>query len=128
MTRSRLKSGEASEESIHRALMEWVSINPLTKQFKDFFIHCPNEGKRSYSYARRLNAIGMRKGVADIFIAVPRRGYGGCWIELKSKKGKLNPDQERFLKDMSSHNYSTYVCYSFEEAVKTISWYFQLDI
>lgn len=125
MTRiRRLKNGDIPEESIHLSLMQWIAINPATKPYKDLFLHYPAEGKRSPRYGKLMKDLGMRKGVSDIFIAVPRHGYGGAWIELKSTLGKLKPEQDKFLKDMAEQNFYTAVCWSIEEAISVISWYF----
>lgn len=125
MTRiKRLKNGDLAEETIQKVVMEWVNINPVTKKYAGCFIHCPNEGKRTPWNGKLMKDMGMRKGVVDLFIAVPRHGHGGAWIELKSACGFLKPEQKQFLKDMSEQNFYTAVCWSIEEAISVISWWF----
>lgn len=119
-----LSNGHPAEEYIQKAVMEWVSICPMTKAFKDYFIHCPNEGKRSLAYGKKMKSMGMRKGVSDLFIAVGRHGYYGAWIEIKSYSGKVSPEQEKFLKDMAAQNYYTAVCRSVDECMEKIIFYF----
>lgn len=116
-----LASGEISEESIHKTIIQWVRSHPLINE--KLVMHFPNEGKRSKRYGRFLQDLGMRAGVSDIYIATPRHGYGGAWIELKSKKGRLSPEQKEFLDDMRQQNYFTAVCFSVDEGINTISWY-----
>jgi len=123
--RGTLKNGEISEASIQASILEWASIDPIIKKYRRFIIHFPNEGKRTRWYGAHLNRLGMRRGVSDIFIAVPRHGFGGAWIELKSKNGKLTDDQIKFIDDMKSQNYYTEVCRSFEEAQAKILAYLQ---
>jgi len=120
----RLKGGELAEETIHKVVMEWISVHTVIKQFKRLILHYPNEGKRSQRYGKLLKDMGMRKGVVDLFIAVPRQGFGGAWIELKSADGVLKPEQKEFLEDMAAQNFYTAVCWSIDEAIETISWYF----
>lgn len=67
--------------------------------------------------------MGMRAGVSDLFIAMQRHGYGGAWIELKSKDGYLTREQKDFLSDMAVHGYFTAVCYSIEETLSIIDGY-----
>lgn len=122
----RLKSGDIAEVSIHTTVLEWASVDPLIKPYRRFILHYPNESKRTPRYGKLLKRMGMRKGVSDLFIAVPRHGYGGAWIELKSTKGVLSREQKAFLEDMNSQNYYTSVCWSIEETIKTIGWY--LDV
>ena len=115
-----LKSGAIPESTIQKTVMEWVRLHPL---LRERIIHFPNEGKRTPSYGRLLKDMGMRAGVADLFIAMPRHGYGGAWIELKSKDGVLSQAQKEFLEDMAIQCYFTRVCYSIDEAIKTIEGY-----
>jgi len=115
-----LKSGSLSESSIQKAIIKWVSLHP---SLRNIVIHIPNEGKRTASYGKSLKEIGMRPGVSDLFIAMMRHGYGGAWIELKSKNGILSDYQKKFLKDMAEQNYFTKTCYSIEETIEIIKWY-----
>lgn len=118
--RKYLKSGELSENSIQKALMEWVRLDPILRRC---VIHIPNEGKRTSRYGKSLKDMGMRPGVSDLFIAMPRKGYSGAWIELKSKNGVVSDAQMQFKQDMHRHNYFTETCYSLKEAIELIEWY-----
>jgi hypothetical protein len=115
-----LKSGDVSEESIQKTVIEWVRLNDC---IKDLVIHIPNEGRRSERYGRVLRDMGMRAGVCDLFIAMQRHGYGGAWIELKSAKGVLSELQNKFLLDMARQNYYTAVCRTTESTIDMIKWY-----
>lgn len=119
-TKGCLKSGNLSENAIQKAVMQWVRLQPT---IRDFIIHIPNEGKRTSSYGKYLKDMGMRPGVADLFIAMPRHECNGAWIELKSKNGILSPEQKEFLKNMESQNYFSMTCFSIESAISTIEWY-----
>lgn len=121
-----LKNGEMSEESIQKSIIEWISIHPDIKKYSKYIIHIPNEGKRTPRYGKKLKDMGMRPGVSDLFIAIPRKGFNGAWVELKSKSGTLSKSQFEFLKDMEMQNYCTNSCNSFEEFTIFILWY--LDI
>lgn len=115
-----LMSGDISEKAIHLAVMHWIKLHP---HIVKYIMHFPNEGKRNIGYGALLKAMGMRAGVSDLFIALPRHTYGGAWIELKSKDGVLSIAQRAFLDDMAEQNYFTAICYSIEEAINTIKWY-----
>lgn len=110
----------STEFEIHKAVIDWLNLYPAIRKF---VIHIPNEGRRSQNYGKRLQALGMRKGASDLFIALPKRGFHGAWIELKSHKGRLSPDQRKFLDDMAEQDYFTQVCWSLDEAMHTLSWY-----
>jgi hypothetical protein len=54
----------------------------------------PNGDKRHPRVAMRLKAEGVMPGVADICIRLDRGR--SCWLELKSKKGRLSDEQIGF--------------------------------
>lgn len=115
-----LKSGEVSEQSIHKATIQWARLHPT---IAPYVIHIPNEGARTGRYGNLLKDLGMRPGVLDILIALPRHDYHGAWIELKSRLGILSEAQKEFIADMRKENYFTAVCYSLDEAIATMDWY-----
>lgn len=115
-----LKSGDLSEDAIQKAVIEWTSYFPA---LRDAVIHIPNEGKRSPSYGNKLKAMGMTPGASDLFIALPRGGYHGAWLELKSKSGRVTLLQKKFLDAQSARGYYTAVAFSVEEAIKILTLY-----
>ena len=115
-----LKSGELSEESMHKTVIEWVTLQPLIARL---VMHFPNEGKRSPRYGKLLKDLGMRPGVADLFIAMGKHDCLGAWIELKTSKGVVSPEQKAFLSAMEQQGYFTTVCRSIEDTIDTIKWY-----
>jgi hypothetical protein len=58
--------------------------------------------------------MGYCKGIPDLFICDYK-----CWIELKSKKGKLKPHQITIHDRLSKLGYKVFTCYSLEEAIAT---------
>ena len=119
-----LKSGEIAEDSIQKTVIHWTRFHPV---LKNIVIHIPNEGKRSPQYGRNLKAMGLMPGVWDLLVACGRHGYIGAWIELKSAEGRLSPYQMAFGKHMEQQNYYTAVCYSIDDAIKKIEWYYNGD-
>jgi hypothetical protein len=100
--------------------MDWVRLHPI---LDGLVIHIPNEGRRSERYGHLLKALGMRPGVSDLFVAMAKRNFNGAWIELKSAKGKVSPEQALFQLDMSKQNYFVSVCWSIDDAINTLKWY-----
>ena len=108
------------EAAMQIALFEWISYQ---KDLRDHVLHIPNEGKRSWVYGKQLKMMGLRKGASDIFVALPRNGYHGAWIELKTEKGKPTKEQVQFLEDMKKVGYFTYVSYGLNDAMEIVKWY-----
>lgn len=115
-----LKSGDISEETIHKTVMQWVRAHPI---ISPLVLHFPNEGRRTKRFGKLLQDMGMRAGVSDLFIAMQKHEFGGAWIELKSSRGYASQFQKDFLQDMSQQNYFTAICWSIDEAINTIKWY-----
>lgn len=59
-----------------------------------------------------LKGEGMTEGVADLMLALPRGGFHGLFIEMKTPVGSPSPDQREFLELMSSVGYAVAVCKS----------------
>lgn len=121
MTRnSYLSSGDLSEETIHRTVIEWVCLKP---SIQHLVLHFPNEGKRSARYGKLLKDLGLRPGVSDLFVALARHGHHGLWIELKSARGIVSKVQKQFLEDMERQGYGTAICRSIDETITLLDWY-----
>ncbi|MFJ5456297.1 VRR-NUC domain-containing protein [Pectobacterium sp. CHL-2024] len=107
------------------ALIEWADKTVIDDtKIGDYLLHIPNEGKRGPKAARDAKRLGVRAGVPDLFLALPRGGYAGLWIEMKAKGGKLSAQQEVWLKKMSSAGYKAEVCFGYDHAVHGIINYF----
>lgn len=76
----------------------------------------PNGGGRSKREGGRLKAEGVRKGVPDIFCAVPRGSFHGLYIEMKSEDGRVSEEQDEWLLVSRQLGYAGSVCRSSDEA------------
>lgn len=86
----------------------------------------PNGGYRTKRTGAMLKAEGMRAGVPDLFLAVPRFGFGGLFIEMKRPVGgRLSPVQKEFHKVLSE-DYAVEVCKGCSEAIEAIKKYLSL--
>ena len=66
---------------------------------------------------------GVKAGVSDIFLPLPRGGYHGLFIELKVGKNRPTMNQLDFLADMEKEGYQCAICYGSDEAIKKINEY-----
>jgi hypothetical protein len=61
----------------------------------------PNGGARHKAIAGKLRAEGVRAGVPDICLPVPRGEYHGLFIELKRPKGgHVSEEQEAWISEV----------------------------
>lgn len=76
----------------------------------------------------RLKAEGALPGVPDLFIPVKSAGtidrqYSGLFVEMKSEKGKLSPEQITIHDSLSALGYKVAICRTLDEFVKTVNQY-----
>ena len=106
------------------ALFEWAAW--MARKHPDLLLmHAiPNGGKRDIRTAARLKAEGVKPGVPDIFLPVPKDGKHGLYIELKrSRGGTVSKEQEAWIRALSAQEYVCAVCHGHREAIKVITDY-----
>lgn len=86
----------------------------------------PNAGKRTPRQGAYMKAEGLRPGVPDLMLPVARGGFHGLFIELKAEKGRMNPNQEEWLHNLSEQGYMAVMCRGWDAARKTIESYLEL--
>ncbi len=112
-----------TETQHHIGLMVWAKTQPI---LSEYLIHIPNGGYRYPKEAIKLKKMGVKAGVSDLFLAYPNAHYHGLWIELKSEKGKLSPEQKAWLILMETVGYAVAVSYSLENTYDILQSYFDL--
>lgn len=86
-----------------------------------------NDSRTNMIRGAMLKAEGVRKGVPDIFLPVPKQKYHGLYIEMKvSDRSKGRPSQEQldFIKEVEMLGYKCHICYGAEEAKQAIYDYY----
>jgi VRR-NUC domain len=73
-----------------------------------------------------LKAEGLRPGVCDLFLPVARGGYFGCYLEMKTKTGKLSENQKEFIAAVEKQGYLCCVAYGADEAIEFLERYLQM--
>ena len=112
-----------AEDIIQIQVMDFVRFHKLDK----FIFHVANERTTSPQSGALLKRKGVLSGVSDILIMKPSKEKHGAAIELKSKNGKVSPNQQSFLDTLAENGYFTAVCYSADEAIATIIEYLNLN-
>lgn len=101
---------------------------------KDFLFAVPNGGNRNAKEAARLKREGVKAGVSDLVLAIPRFGFHGLFLELKQppaiKGGKavlIPANQKEFGKRMSSVGYAVAYCWGWNELRLAVEAYFNCE-
>ena len=115
------------EEDEQIALFQWAELMLHKYPELSLMYHIPNEGKRSLATGGRLKAMGLKKGVPDICLPVPRGKYHGLYVEMKREiGGKLTEEQYRWLKDLDKQGYAVTLCHGWRKAVVEIETYLKI--
>ena len=118
------KSLTADEYSEHKALIEWIEYRKKTTPDLDMYFHPANGGERTARAGALLKPLGVRPGVPDLFLMVPRGGYHGLAIELKRKGGgRVSPEQKDWIERLNAQGYRATVCFGWNDARQTIEAY-----
>lgn len=84
----------------------------------------PNGGKRSKRTAADLKAEGVKAGVPDYCLPVPRGNYAGLYLELKRLEGGVvSTKQREWLAALSEQGYRTEVAKGWEQAFAVLKDY-----
>jgi hypothetical protein len=112
---------EAQEQE---ALFRWAAFARGKHPELALLYHIPNGGSRHKLEAANMKRQGVRAGVPDLCLPVPRGGYGALYIELKrTRGGRLNSEQENWLEMLRTAGNAAVVCYGWEDAKAQIEAY-----
>lgn len=111
------------ESGNQEALFEWAAYNTVRFPELEYMHHVPNGGKRDKATAIALKRQGVKAGVPDIVLPVPRGGYHGLYIELKVGKNTTTGNQKRWIRFLGEQGYYVTVCYGWQQAAREIERY-----
>ena len=108
-----------SESTEQQAVVSWFAM-----QYPKYrLISVPNGqmigGRNKFALIAKYKAEGLTPGVSDLFLCVPKNGYGGLWLEMKARgKGasSLSDDQALWLSGMEKIGYRAAWAAGFDEA------------
>jgi hypothetical protein len=117
------------EDDHQESLFRWASVMANSGYPTRLMFAVPNGGYRRPREAARMKLAGVKSGVPDIFLPVPRGEFHGLFIELKRPivKGEarpvVSPEQKHWLKELDAQGYMATVCYGWIEAKEVIESY-----
>ncbi|MCC6192092.1 MAG: VRR-NUC domain-containing protein [Anaerolineales bacterium] len=106
-----------SEHAEQSAFFQWVAAAAGRIPELRLFYAIPNGGWRALTTARRLSAEGLRAGVPDTHLPVPRGGYAGLWIEFKHGRNTLSPEQREWVAALEGLGHCVRVCRDSRQAI-----------
>jgi len=107
------------ESKIQIACVKWFRLQyPLHNLFA-----IPNGGRRGKIEAAIMKGEGVLAGVADLFLSNPSKGFHGLYIEMKTQKGKQNPNQIAFQRKVELSGYRYVICRSLDDFIEEVNKY-----
>ena len=114
------RAGPEDRLSIETAI--FLRCMTIEKKLRATWTHIPHEvgggGKLAAIRMALAKAMGLIKGSADFVFVWPD---GGGWIELKTEKGSLSPQQRDFRDWCVATGCRHAVCRTVEEVVQTLT-------
>ena len=110
-----------TESQIQKECVKWFrehypAIEPL-------FFAVPNGGVRNAWTAKIMKDEGIRKGVADLILLLPRSGYASLCIEMKKPGGEQSDSQKEFQRVAEKAKNRYVICHSLDEFVLEVRKY-----
>ena len=113
-----------AEDMAAVALIQWRDLHVKRHPELALLFAIPNGGFRNAREAARLKAMGVKAGVSDYFLPVPRLGSSsGLWIELKTGNNKPTKPQLAWIAAMHEQGYWARVCYGWVDAAQAVCEY-----
>jgi len=115
-----------TENQEQAALFEWAEA--ASGKYPELrLLHAiPNGGLRDGRTAAVLQRTGVKSGVPDIHLPIPRGEYAGLWVELKRQKGGVvSANQRIWLNRLNANGSKAVVCRGWLEARDTILNYLE---
>jgi hypothetical protein len=114
-----------SEHDHQTAVIQWANIVSKSKYPELAFLFAiPNAGAGAQSgQAGKMKAEGVKKGVPDLCLPVPKANYHGLFIEMKFGKNVASKEQLEWMTALVDLSYCVALCRSVDEAMQVLKWY-----
>lgn len=105
-------------------MIQWAAHAQRAHPELQLLFHVPNGEARDARTAAKLRWMGVKPGVPDLLLPVPRGPYTGLALEMKRRKGGGTTEaQERFLEALRASQWHVCVCRGADEAIGEIRRY-----
>lgn len=112
-----------TESQIQKGFVRWfrgryTEIEPL-------FFAVSNGGARNAWTAKILKDEGVRAGVSDLILLIPKHGYAGLLIETKKPDGSQSDSQKEFERLATKFKYLYVIVRNQEDFERLMMWYIE---
>ena len=100
-------------------------------EYKDLLFAIPNglpifDKELRVKIYNRLNKEGLKAGVPDLFLALPRGIYHGAFIEIKYDSDRLRKVQADMIRELESEKYKCIIVRSLDDFIEQINEYMRI--
>jgi hypothetical protein len=110
-----------SEHHLQKACVRWFDVQ--YPAIKGLLFAIPNGGDRHPATGKKLKAEGVRSGVPDLFLSMPRMRCHGLYIEMKQPRQYQSPEQKEYETILTGQGYAYEVCKSLESFMLIVNHY-----
>lgn len=114
------------EDTEQERVINWATFYAKDFPELDLLYHVPNGGSRNQLEAANLKRQGVKAGVPDLVLPVPRQQFHGLYVEMKWGKNTTTDKQDWWLEQLQQQGYKTAVCWSADEAMDVIAEYMEI--
>lgn len=114
------KRCEATEQE---RVIRWANFYASKFPELALIYHIPNGGSRNKLEAANLKAQGVKSGVPDLHLPVPKGDSHGLYIEMKFGKNKTTEKQDWWLEQLRQQGYAVGICWTADAAMDMIADY-----
>lgn len=127
-----MEKKDAGEKKKRKHNSEEADIqSEFFNQVKLFFPHIPdkllfavpNGGSRNKIEAANLKRQGVKSGVADAILLIPKKGFASLCIEFKTKTGRQSDEQKEFQMQAEKCGSKYVIVRSVKEAIEKVREY-----
>ena len=112
-----------TESQIQKDFVKWFRARYTT--IEPLFFAVSNGAKRNVWTAKILKDEGVRAGVSDLILLIPRHGYAGLLIETKTPDGKQSDSQKEFERLATQYKYKYVVVRDLSTFQQLMMWYIE---
>lgn len=85
----------------------------------------PNGGSRHKVEAANMKKQGVKRGVADVILQIPKKGFASLCLEFKTSKGRQSKEQEEYQRQVEMAGSKYVVVRSVEQGINELKKYLQ---
>lgn len=110
-----------SESQIQHDCLTWFRLQYPNLALLLFSV--PNGGRRDAKTGARMKYEGVVRGVADLILLIPKKGYASLCIEMKTPKGVQSDGQKEWQREAEKYRSKYVVCRSLQEFIYEVNSY-----